>query len=147
VRLAAVAATVAALGLLTGSCRSGTTEGAGSSKPGPTVVVAGEPVPVSRLKAAATGLCTALHQAPDNPRAAETTFYDKSHDTLHTIARGLEEVDRPQAAALLEAVQRVEADFAGGGASGGRVADDVRSLARVTRAGLARLEVRTPACE
>ncbi len=144
--MAAAAVMVVALGLGTGSCRDAGSDG-DSVGPGPTVVLAGEPVPVRRLTAAVEGLCTALRQAPDSPSAAETTFFDESHDTLHAIARGLEEVDRPQAAALLEAKQRVEADLAGGRASGGRIADDLRPLVDATRAGLARLEVPTQPCE
>ena len=141
------AALTVALALSSGSCR-GDDDG-GSEWIGPTVVLPGEPapVPVRRLTAAVEGLCTALKQAPDGPRAAEVTFFDESHDTLHTIARALEDVDRSSAAALLEAKQRVEADFAGGRASGGRVADDLRALVEATRAGLARLEVPAPACE
>ena len=144
----AVAAAVVsvAVALSTGSCRD---SGGGSEGFGATIVLGGEPapVPVSRLTAAVEGLCTAVGQAPDVPRAAETTFFDDSHATLHVIARALEDVDRPAAAALLEAKQRVEADFSGGLASGGRVADDLRILVDATRAGLARLEVSTAACD
>ena len=149
-RLAATSATSAAvlvaLALSTASCRD---SGGGPEGSGPTIVLAGEPapVPVSRLTGAVEGLCTAVGQAPDGPRAAEATFFDESHATLHVIARGLEDVDRPAAAALLEAKQRVEADFSGGLASGGRVADDLRLLVDATRAGLARLEVQAPACD
>ncbi len=135
-----------ALALFTGSCQD---SGGGSEGSGPTVVLPGEPapVPVSRLTAAVDGLCTAVGQAPDGPRAAEATFFDESHATLHVIAGALEDVDRPAAAALLEAKQRVEADFSGGLASGGRVADDLRILVDATRAGLTRLEVQAPDCD
>jgi hypothetical protein len=149
-RLVAVAVlVVAAAGVSAGACSSGGASGEAQPDPGPTIVLAGEPapVPVRRLTAAVEGLCTALQQAPDSPAAAEATFYDQSHATLHAIARALEDVDRPAAAALLEAKQRVEADFAGGLASGGRVADDLRPLVAATSAGLARLEVKAPACE
>jgi hypothetical protein len=136
---------VLALALTAGSCRSETA--GGPAEPGTTVVLAGEPVPVSRLTAAVDGLCTALRQAPANPKAAEATFFDESHATLHVVARALEDVDRPAAAALLEAKQQVEADFSAGLASGGRVSDDLRRLVDATRAGLTRLEVPTQACD
>ena len=137
---------VVALVLSASSCRDSRE---GSEGSGPTIVLAGEsaPVPVSRLTGAVEGLCTAVGQAPDGRRAAEATFFDESHATLHVVARALEDVDRPAAAALLEAKQRVEADFSGGLASGGRVADDLRLLVDATRAGLARLEVQAPACD
>jgi hypothetical protein len=112
---------------------------------GPTVVVAGDPVPVARMTDALENLCTAREEAPDRPRAAEARFFDRSHETLHVIARALEDVDRPLAGRLLEAKQKVEADFSGL-ASGDRVADDLGRLVEVTRAGLDRLAVPLPAC-
>ena len=57
----------------------------------------------------------------------------------------MEDVDRPLAARLLEAKQKVEADFSGL-ASGERVADDLGSLVAVTRDALDRLAVPLPPC-
>jgi hypothetical protein len=125
-------------------------EGSGADIPpapttGPTIVVAGEPVPVARLTDAVGQLCTARREASDRPRAAEARFFDRSHESLHVTARALEDVDRPLAARLLEAKQKVEADFSGL-ASGDRVADDLGRLLEVSRAGLDRLAVPVPAC-
>ena len=112
---------------------------------GPTIVVAGDPVPVARLTDAVENLCTARADAPHRLRAAEARFFDRSHETLHLIARALEDVDRPLAARLLEAKQKVEADFSGL-ASGDRVADDLGRLIGATRAALDRLAVPIPPC-
>lgn len=135
---------VPALGLLL-ACGGG---GAGPAPPaatGPTIVVAGEPVPVAQLTEAVAQLCAARDEAGDRPRAAEARFFDRSHTTLHIQARALEDRDRPLAARLLEAKQRVEADFSGL-ASGDRVAGDLGRLVEVAADGLDRLEVPRPPC-
>lgn len=90
-------------------------------------------------------LCVARDKAPERPRAAEARFFDRSHTTLHLIARALEDVDRPLAGRLLEAKQKVEADFAGL-ASGDRAAEDLDRLVDVSRDGLDRLAVPVPPC-
>jgi len=113
--------------------------------PGPTIVVAGDPVPVAQMTDALANLCVARDEAPDRPQAAEARFFDRSHTTLHLIARAVEDVDRPLAARLLEAKQKVEADFSGL-ASGERVAEDLGSLVTVTRDALDRLAVPLPPC-
>jgi hypothetical protein len=112
---------------------------------GPTIVVAGDPVPVAQMTDALANLCTAQDEAPDRPQAAEARFFDRSHTTLHLVARAVEDVDRSLAARLLEAKQKVEADFSGL-ASGDRVADDLASLVTVTRDALDRLAVPVPPC-
>jgi hypothetical protein len=112
---------------------------------GPTIVVAGEPVPVAHMTDALDNLCTARRDAPERPQAAEARFFDRSHETLHVIARALEDVDRPAAARLLEAKQKVEADFSGL-ASGDRIADDLGPLIEATARGLDRLAVPVPSC-
>ena len=123
--------------------------GDGSTSPppatGPTIVVAGDPVPVAQMTDALANLCTARDEAPDSPDAAQARFFSRSHTTLHVVARALEDVDRPLAARLLEAKQKVEADFSAH-ASGGRVADDLRPLVTVTREALDRLAVPLPPC-
>ena len=116
-----------------------------SSTPGPTIVVAGDPVPVAHMTDALANLCAARDEAPDRPQAAEARFFDRSHTTLHLIARAVEDVDRPLAARLLEAKQKVEADFSGL-ASGDRVADDLGPLVTVTTEALDRLAVPLPPC-
>ena len=127
------------------ACGSRTADAPPATTTGPTIVVAGEPVPLARLTDALESLCAARTEAPDRPQAAEVRFFDRSHETLHLIARALEDVDRPLAGRLLEAKQRVEADFSGL-ASGDRVADDLGQLVEVTRAGLDRLAVPAPSC-
>jgi hypothetical protein len=112
---------------------------------GPTIVVAGDPVPVVRLTDAVAQLCLAAEEAPDRPRAAEARFFDRSHETLHVMARALEDVDRPLAGRLLEAKQKLESDFSGL-ASGDRVADDLNRLVEVGGAALDRLAVAVPPC-
>ena len=123
--------------------------GGGDASPpgttGPTIVVAGDPVPLARLTDALAHLCTARVEAPERPQAAEARFFDRSHEALHVVARALEGVDRPMAARLLEAKQKVEADFSGL-ASGDRVADDLGRLVDATRAALDRLAVPAPPC-
>ncbi|HVF14101.1 MAG TPA: hypothetical protein VM942_05835 [Acidimicrobiales bacterium] len=128
-----------------GPACTGAQEDPSPNTTGPTILVAGDPVPVARLSDALANLCTARQEAPDRPRAAEARFFDRSHESLHLIARALEDVDRPLAGELLEAKQKVEADVSGL-ASGDRVADDLGRLVEVTRAALDRLAVPLPAC-
>lgn len=109
------------------------------------VTMAGETVTVARLQAIAAGLCEAAAQAPTDVSAAEKTFQGKSHDGLHLIARGLQTVDRPASATLLEAKEKVESDFSNH-AAGSQVAADLRSLSEVTKTSLARFNVAVDAC-
>lgn len=111
-----------------------------------TISVGNESVPVSRLREAAAGLCTARHQAgAGDVNTARATFYDRSHDALHTLARALEPADRALAARLLEAKQRVESDLAGG-TPPTDLAADLDRLSEVTGAGLVRLSIDPPPC-
>lgn len=124
--------------------------GCGGAEPapgadGPTIQVGGEKVPEAWLTDALHHLCLARDEAPDRPRAAGDRFFDRSHEALHTIARALEDSDRPLAGRLLEDKQRVEAALRGL-ASGDRVAEDLGRLVAVTAAALARLEVPLPPC-
>ena len=110
-----------------------------------TIAAGSEQVPVSRLQDAATALCTARDQAKADVKQASTTFYDRSHDALHTLARALDPVDRAAAARLLEDKERVETDFRRN-ASGSELAASLDALARSTRRGLAALSVEVTAC-
>ena len=110
-----------------------------------TVTMAGETVARSRLGAVVAGVCDAADLAGRNIANARVIFYAQSHDGLHLIARGLADVDRPAAAALLEAKQKVEADFLAP-PPGMQVAKDLRRLAEVTRSGLARFDVGIDPC-
>ena len=122
-----------------------TTSSATTPSTSASVTIAGETVPSARLLAVANGLCEALSQAPTDVAAAKRTFNGKSHDGLHLIARGLEQIDRAAAATLLEAKQKVEADFSGS-TTAAQVAADLRTLADVTRSSLARFSVSAAAC-
>jgi hypothetical protein len=143
--LAARPVLLAALLSLPAACNGSGRDASPPETTGPTIVVADEPVPVARLTDAIQNLCTARTEAPDRPRAAEARFFDRSHEMLHVLARALEDVDRPLAGRLLEAKQKVEADFSGL-ASGDRIADDLGRLVDVAGAGLDRLAVPVPAC-
>jgi len=135
---AATTSTVA--GVTTSSVAETTTSTAPAS-----VTMAGQTVTVAKLGAIAAGLCEAATQAATDTSAAETTFQGKSHDGLHLIARGLQEIDRPASATLLEAKEKVESDFSNK-APGTKVATDLRSLSEVTKSSLARFNVTVDAC-
>ena len=111
-----------------------------------TIDAGGERVAVQPLRDAAEALCSARDQARTDVKAAKVTFYDRSHDALHTLARALERVDRSQAARLLEDKQRVEADFDRDPVPAGDLTQHLGELAVVTRTGLARLSVTVPRC-
>jgi hypothetical protein len=78
-------------------------------------------------------------------KAARTTFYDRSHEPLHTIARALEPVDRPLAGRLFEAKEAVEADLSSPSRAP-TLSRDLDRLLEVTRASLHRLSVDAPSC-
>ena len=109
------------------------------------VTMAGETVTTAKLRAIAAGLCQAATLAASDTSAAEKTFQGTSHDGLHLIARGLQAIDRPASATLLEAKEKVESDFSNH-AAGARVATDLRSLSEVTQASLAHFNVTIDAC-
>ena len=134
--LAVVLAAVAAAGVACGDDKK-------PAAPG-TIAMAGEAVPTSKLLTIAAGICDAAALA-NNVDSSRATFYGQSHDGLHLIARGLQDVDRAQSAALLEAKQKVEADYVAP-PPGPQLAADLRQLADVTRASLARFKVSADAC-
>src|SRR5581483_7638916 len=135
------AATSTTAGLVTtSSAPETTTSTAATSTTAGSVTMAGQAVPVARLLAVAAGLCEAAAQAPTDVEAAEKTFNGRSHDGLHLIARGLEQIDRAASAALLEAKQKVEGDFSRN-AAGTQVAADLKPLHDVTVSSLARFNV------
>jgi hypothetical protein len=116
----------------------------GPSRPA-TITVGTDAVATSDLVNAAAGLCRAKTQAATDPQAARVTFFDRSHQAIHTIARALEAVDRPLAARLLEAKQTVEADFTAD-TPAAKLTDDLTRLAETTRVGLQRLRLDAPGC-
>lgn len=129
----------------TSSAAETTTTTAATTTTAGSVTMAGQTVTVPRLLAIAAGLCEAAAQAPADVAAAEKTLNSRSHDGLHVIARGLEEVDRAAAATLLEAKQKVEGDFSRD-AAGTVVEPDLRQLHEVTVSSLARFNVTAGAC-
>jgi hypothetical protein len=133
------AVVVAALAAAGAACGSG-------RKPAPVVVaMAGQTVATAKLLTIAAGICVAARQAGGDVDAARQTFFGQSHDGIHLIARGLQDVDRDESAALLEAKQKVEADFLTPPA-GPQIVADLRRLAGVTRSSLARFKVSADAC-
>lgn len=129
--------------LVAAACTGGGSEG--SAAPG-SIEVRGEVVPAAELTGVAAGLCVARDQARARPEAAQTTFLDRSHGRLHTIAAALEGVDRSAAARLLVAKQAVEADLSAKPFSS-QLPADLDRLAALTRAGLAKLGLSAPACK
>jgi hypothetical protein len=122
-----------------------TTSSAPTTTAPASVTIAGETVSTTRLRAVAAGLCEAAEQAASDISAAAKTFNSKAHDGLHTIARGLQEIDRAAAATLLEAKQKVEGDISSK-VAGPQLATDLRSLSDVTKTSLARFNVTVDAC-
>ena len=94
---------------------------------------------------ALAGLCVARDQALRAPARVRTTFFDRSHDTLHALAKALEAVDRVLTARLLEAKNTIEADLAFDPPPGS-LAADLDRLITSTRAGLRRLGEPAPGC-
>jgi hypothetical protein len=102
---------------------------------------AAEEVSDARLQAAVVGLCEARSEG--DPRVVERIFFDRSHTELHLLAQALDEDHREREAALLEAMQRVEADLAGNSAA---VSSDLSELIRAASNGLAALSIEPPSC-
>lgn len=139
-------ATSTTVAQVTSSTVAETTTSTASTTTAPaSVTMAGQTVTTARLRAIAAGLCEAAEQAATDVSSAETTFMGKSHEGLHLIAKGLQDIDRPASATLLEAKQKVEADFSNK-APGGQVAADLRSLSEVTKSSIARFNVTVDAC-
>ena len=127
-------AAVLALALLAAAC------GGNSGSEDRTITVAGQPVAVAPLVDAHAALC----QAAAEPDAARRHFFDRAHDQLHTVAKALEDVDREQAAQLLQAKEKVESELPNPRPS---LPDDLRRLAGVYRDGLGRLAITAPPCD
>ena len=86
----------------------------------------------------------ALCEAANRPEDARELFFDRSHEALHEVARRLDDVDRAQAAALLEAKQRVESGLDSPRPS---LPYDISRLADVYRTSLGRLAIDAPPCD
>ena len=94
---------------------------------------------------AAAALCDAKRKAPADPLAARRVFYERAHDHLHDLARQVEGADRPAAARLLEAKQRVERDL-DAGATSQQLVGDLDQLLVATGAALTAISIPPPAC-
>ena len=94
---------------------------------------------------ALAGLCVARDQAGHTPTRVRSTFFDRSHGTLHVLARALENVDRRSTARVLEAMFRVEADLAFDRPPTSLPAD-LDTLIATTRAGMRRIHETAPGC-
>ncbi|GIU96692.1 MAG: hypothetical protein KatS3mg013_0495 [Actinomycetota bacterium] len=140
-RAARVRTSVLLGALLLAACSPGPSTGARER----TIQVNGQPVPVSSLREAVTGLCAALERLPTDPMAARDAFYALSHDRLHTIAAAVQEVDRAVAASLLQSKAVVEEDLARFPFPAS-LAADLDRLTAATRAALGALSIRTEPC-
>jgi hypothetical protein len=101
--------------------------------------------PVARADAdrAVNGLC-ALAGMTDQT-AANATFQDEAHRTLHAVAAEAERIDRAVSAALLQTKQRVEADLAEPDLPPS-FSDDVQALLVALRAALETIGLPAPEC-
>ncbi|MDP9418625.1 MAG: TlpA family protein disulfide reductase [Actinomycetota bacterium] len=118
----------------------------GGGPPRPTSLrIGGDDIAVAELAGAAAGLCEARQQATSDPPAARAIFFDRAHGPLHTIARGVEALDRRAAGAVLRAKQAVESDLATPAAPE-KLLDDLERLAEATRGALRRLGVSAADC-
>jgi hypothetical protein len=95
------------------------------------------------LAASSAGVCQAIDALPD-VTAAERVFTNVAHEALHGLAAD-PRLSRSVSARVLEAMQRVEADFSGStGASA--LGDDLAELQVSTDAALGALGEEVPAC-
>ena len=110
------------------------------------VTMAGQTVTTAKLRTIATGLCDAIDLAAKDSSSSRATFYGVSHDGLHLIARGLQDINRSASAALLQAKEKVEADYLLAPPPAPKLITDLRQLAEVTRASLAIFKVNVDPC-
>jgi hypothetical protein len=95
------------------------------------------------LDAASSGVCAAIVALPDQ-LGADRAFINLAHAALHDLAAD-SRLDRATAARVLEAMQKVEADFSQ--SSGAAVlARDLASLHASADDALRALGVEVPAC-
>jgi hypothetical protein len=114
--------------------------GCGSDEGDRRITVGGQQVRVASLVDAHAGLCDAAR----DPAGARRPFFDRSHEALHTVADALDDVDRAQAAQLLQAKEKVESELADPPET---LPDDLFRLADIYRASLGRLAIAAPPCD
>ncbi|MDP8932071.1 MAG: hypothetical protein M3O70_26760 [Actinomycetota bacterium] len=94
----------------------------------------------------ARGLCDATQAATaGNPEVAEAYFWSV-HEPLHALAADVADVDRPVAARILEAKQRVEAAFQAPPPPPADLPYRLRRLTSAVAAGLAAVGTPPPRC-
>jgi hypothetical protein len=102
------------------------------------------PVPSSGdLRLSSSGLCAALAALPDEV-AARRAFTNLAHDALHALAAD-PRLTRTSSARILEAMDRVEADF-GQPAEPASLGNDLAELRGAAGAALGALGLAVPAC-
>lgn len=120
--------------------------GGGDSVAGPSTSGSSTPGPsAAGYEAAFHGLCRARASAGTDVNAARSTFYDRSHDPLHSLARDLQPIDRVLAARLLEAKEAVESDLRADRPPPS-LGPDLDRLVEVTGQALSRLARPVPRC-
>lgn len=103
-----------------------------------------EPEASDGLAALSAAICDAV-QAAGHPATAASIFYNRAHESLHTLARGLESVDRAAAGEVLQAKERVEADLRANPVAPA-LPIDLRALSQAANRGLAGLTQPAPPC-
>ena len=121
-------------------------DGAATSPNSPTHLPSGELGVVTQeaASAAVLGLCEVIGGLPTDIETAMDTFHDRVHEELHVVAAATQSQDRAAAAALLQAKERFEVDFAGPMAAD--AADDLEMLSTALRDALAAIGLSAPDC-
>jgi hypothetical protein len=99
--------------------------------------------PALGLAASSSGVCRAIAALPDLP-AAERTFTNLAHDPLHSLAAD-PRLERSTSARVLEAMEKVEADFSQS-PDVAVLTDDLAELHAAADAALQALGAEVPAC-
>jgi hypothetical protein len=102
-------------------------------------------VTADAASAAVLGLCDVRSGLSTDPQGAAATFENEVHEELHVIAAATEVQDREAAATLLQAKEKVEADFADP-AAGGDAGPDVEALLSAVRSALTAIGLSAPDC-
>ena len=95
------------------------------------------------LAASSAGVCQAIEALPD-VTAAERAFTNVAHEALHGLAAD-PRLSRSVSARVLEAMQKVEADFSGSTAASA-LGDDLAELQISTDVALGALGEEVPVC-
>jgi hypothetical protein len=110
----------------------------------PTASVSATPSqPALGLPASSSGVCQAIAALPDRS-AAERAFTNLAHEALHGLAADAR-LDRSMSARILEAMEKVEADFSRSPGLA-TLTDDLAELHASVDAALPALGVEVPAC-